>query len=880
MKRFLPFLFVVFFMTINLKSYTQNKISSLLLSRIEKSQKSNQNFPVLIVLSEQLDYKTLNSKFKAKSSNSENRAKTTIRELQKIAKTTQSPVLSFLKKNQKEHPSKIKNITSFWIANIISAEISPDIIYDLQLLDAIKKIDLNERKFIAPKPIKTKADNPNSKDILSGIEAINAPALWKLGYTGRNRIALSFDTGVNFKHPALNKRFLGNHLPMKQCLHSFYNFEYPQDIASSTHGTHTTGTILGLDETTNDTIGIAYNAYWIETDPIVSSEADIRPFTDYMETFEWVLNPDGDTATVSDIPDVVNNSWGISRDHELYECDPIEAQILDAVDAAGIGNIFSAGNEGTNPKTIGMPADISHSLVNVFSVGAISGANPTFPIADFSSCGPTTCYTGDDASLLIKPEVVAPGVNVRSSIGNDDYGTLSGTSMASPHVSGAFLLLKEAFPELPGNEILLALYNSAVDLGDPGEDNTYGKGIIDVYAAFELLSQTHTPKPPVSNKYDIAVKSIANPAVYYTTSDTINPKVVIINKGTTTIKSCTFYYNINNLEEHTFQWTGSIATNEKKNVTLPSINTEDAYNTLNVKLSLDIDTTESDIYNNYFKTSFTKLPEKKTPLFESFNYHTSQQLKGTWAVSNPDFGITWVPDSLLLNDTIINCVKMNYFNYKTRDGQEDILLSPIIDITDMSEINFKFSYSYIRKISHLYKDSLKIYASTNQGETFDYLLFCDGGEHMASYDMDLTHTEFIPTLPEYWKDTLIDISNLTGNASVILKFVSINDNGNNLYIDNVKVYEGEEPTLIKEIQKFETVIYPNPAKTQFILEHNLTNYDNAFVEIYNTIGKLLLKKQIHSNKEIINVSNLENGIYFVRFRGNNCNTTKKIYINK
>ena len=68
--------------------------------------------------------------------------------------------------------------------------------------------------------------------------------------------------------------------------------------------------------------------------------------------------------------------------------------------------------------------------------------------------------------------------------------------MAAPHVSGAILLLKEAFPFLSGEELLWALYLSAVDLGIPGEDNIYGMGMIDVHAAFQHLIQIHTPVDP------------------------------------------------------------------------------------------------------------------------------------------------------------------------------------------------------------------------------------------------------------------------------------------------------------------------------------------------------------------------------------------------
>ena len=69
--------------------------------------------------------------------------------------------------------------------------------------------------------------------------------------------------------------------------------------------------------------------------------------------------------------------------------------------------------------------------------------------------------------------------------------------MAAPHVSGALLLLKEAFPNLSGEALMLALYYTCTDLGIPGEDNNYGMGVISLPAAYEYLIQRgHTPTPP------------------------------------------------------------------------------------------------------------------------------------------------------------------------------------------------------------------------------------------------------------------------------------------------------------------------------------------------------------------------------------------------
>ena len=193
------------------------------------------------------------------------------------------------------------------------------------------------------------------------------------------------------------------------------------------------------------------------------------------------------------MPDAINNSWfdpGVNG-----ECNSAYVNILNAAEAVGIAIVFSAGNDGPNASTITSPKNINTDLVNSFAVGAVNGNSNTFTIAGFSSRGPSIC--GGEESLLIKPEVSAPGQNVRSCELDGSYGLKSGTSMAAPHVAGAIVLLKEAFPTLTGTEIKLALYFTCRDLGTVGEDNTYGMGIIDVLAAFNyLVDQGNEPVEP------------------------------------------------------------------------------------------------------------------------------------------------------------------------------------------------------------------------------------------------------------------------------------------------------------------------------------------------------------------------------------------------
>jgi hypothetical protein len=211
------------------------------------------------------------------------------------------------------------------------------------------------------------------------------------------------------------------------------------------------------------------------------------------------MNPDSNSSTTTDMPDAIGNSW---TDPDITtDCASIYVSTLNALEAAGIAVIFSCGNSGPGTSTITKPKNINTNLVNTFTVGNIDGNSAfPYPIASSSSRGPSLC--GGAGSLLIKPEVVAPGTNVRSSVPGGSYGLLSGTSMACPHVVGAVALLKEVAPNLTGKQILEVIFNTAVQLPVGGtENNNFGKGVIDVWAAYQSLGPmiTHTPVSNTEN---------------------------------------------------------------------------------------------------------------------------------------------------------------------------------------------------------------------------------------------------------------------------------------------------------------------------------------------------------------------------------------------
>jgi len=306
------------------------------------------------------------------------------------------------------------------------------------------------------------ADQAESSAALPwGLAASGAPDLWTLGYSGQGVVVASQDTGVDWQHPALQAQYRGWNEATNTASHPYNWFDAfglddsgPCGAARGSaqipcddwgHGTHTVGTMLGDATGEGQTIlGMAPDATWIGCR---NMRDGIGSPASYAACFEFFLAPypqNGDPMTdgqPEQAPDIINNSWG---------CPPSEDCTADVIDilrpavetarAAGQYVAVSAGNEGPDCSTVMNPAGIYEAS---FSVGAFAQGGA---IAGFSSRGPVTI----DGSGRIKPDISAPGVSVYSTLPNSDYGTSSGTSMASPHVAGAVALLWSAVPSLKG----------------------------------------------------------------------------------------------------------------------------------------------------------------------------------------------------------------------------------------------------------------------------------------------------------------------------------------------------------------------------------------------------------------------------------------------
>ena len=405
---------------------------------------------------------------------------------------------------------------SFWAANMIVATADRSLVESLAARADVARIDSNKPARWIEDPEVANYEvvprSPNVPDTVEwGVLNVNAPSVWALGFNGTGMVVGDLDTGTRWTHIALKPKYRGwngttadHNFNWHDAIHSgggICGANTVEPCDDSGHGTHTAGTTVGDDGAGNQ-IGVAPGAKWIGCRNM--DQGNGMPST-YTECFQFMIAPTdlaGNNANPTLRPHVLNNSWGCPVSEGCVTGAELET-IVNNTQAAGIFVEVSAGNSGPGCSSVtDAPAIYSAS----FSTGAINISNI---LVSFSSRGPSTFYTPN----LLKPNVSAPGSNVRSSYGSGDtvYTNLSGTSMAGPHVVGVVALLWSAHPELVRDiaatkTLLQNTANPGVTVtaqtcgGTPSTqipNNSFGYGRVDALAAVNGVGGP-TPTPGVT----------------------------------------------------------------------------------------------------------------------------------------------------------------------------------------------------------------------------------------------------------------------------------------------------------------------------------------------------------------------------------------------
>jgi serine protease AprX len=407
--------------------------------------------------------------------------------LRKKSQDTQGLILRWLSKRAIEH-------RSFYVVNAILVKGSREIAEALAARSDVSRVEGNPHiQNALPQP-EASDQSPSQLErpetIEAGIAYTHAPDVWALGFRGQGITVAGADSGQRWTHNALKAHYRG-----WDGVTADHDYNWHDSIHDSTgnpcgndspfpcddngHGTHTIGTAVGDDGMGNQ-IGMAPGAKWIGCRNM--NQGDGTPAR-YIECMEWFLAPyplGGGQGDPLRAPDVTSNSW-VCPPSESCSANTLQTAV-EAQAAAGIMMVAGAGNDGPNCSTIMYPPAIYAAS---YTVGALTTG--TDSIASFSSRGPVTV----DGSNRTKPDITAPGTGIRSSYNtaDDAYTSLSGTSMATPHIAGAIALLWCARPSVRHDvfesRVFLntrAHFIPSNQCGTGGQpNNVYGSGRVDLF---------------------------------------------------------------------------------------------------------------------------------------------------------------------------------------------------------------------------------------------------------------------------------------------------------------------------------------------------------------------------------------------------------------
>ncbi|MDF2628635.1 MAG: bacillopeptidase-like protein [Symbiobacteriaceae bacterium] len=692
-----------------------------------------------------------------------------INALKETANNSQRGLLAELDALMKK--GSVTRVDKYWVANLIAVTSTQDVMQQIA-----KRSDVAQILPIGQIKLVSSVGNGVSPTAVSGqggpvamgeagimstewnLDKVGAPAVWSMyGIDGSGTVVASLDTGVEGTHPALQNAYRGlNADGSVDHTYSWFDAVNGQSAPYDDHGhgTHTTGTMVGDDGAGNQ-IGVAPGARWMAAK--ILNAAGNGTDQDIIEAGQWILAPGGDPSKA---PDVVNNSWGGGPGIDDWFRDVVRAWR-----AAGIVPVFAAGNDGPGDGSVSVPGNYPES----FAVGA-TDANDA--LAGFSGRGPSA-YNG-----VMKPEISAPGVNVRSSVPGGGYeGGWNGTSMAAPHVAGTVALLRSANAALTVEEIEQILINSADPLTDSryptAPNNGFGHGLLNAFTAVGMVVDG---VGSVSGRVVTGGDDFVAPVVTHTPVTESYKQLPIDISATASdnvaVSSVQLRFRIPGLS-----WWGTVDMSR----------TEGDHRSATYMGSIPADMTFGDSVEYYIQAmdhagnmkssgsatrphSITLMSGLSLPHTQDFEGSTAGWTHGgendVWEIGTPTSGPGAAHSGSRLAATNLSG------NYP--DASESFLMSPPIDLSGAGP-----------------GTSLAFWQWHALETNFDLGYVLASGDGGATWQM----LDYVTGSSNGWRQKVVDLSSFAGSSSVFVAFYLSSDGSvtqAGWYIDDVELYEDAE----------------------------------------------------------------------------------------
>ena len=347
----------------------------------------------------------------------------------------------------------------FKINNSVLVETKP---YHLNLLQNRKDIlyiSLDREITLPRQIIESERMQTPSEAVSDALKILQIPEVWRsMNLKGQNLRIGILDTGYA-PHPDLDEKVI----EYKDFTHDQTKFD------GHGHGTHCLG-LMAAGNLSGKALGVAPRAKYLVAR--VYDDQGITKLSTILEGLEWIIDPDGDSST-DDGAQIISNSWGNPVKNMASEKPLWDALVH--LKKLGILSVFAAGNEGPSERSINSPGAFPHTI----SAGAI---DRKMQVTRYSSRGPVIW---EDVTYH-KPDFLAPGTHIESTLPEFIYGRKTGTSMSTPLLAGSLALVKQSNPNLPWSEVLQISRQVSLDLENNGPDPSSGWGLFQTYRAAHL----------------------------------------------------------------------------------------------------------------------------------------------------------------------------------------------------------------------------------------------------------------------------------------------------------------------------------------------------------------------------------------------------------
>jgi len=365
-----------------------------------------------------------------------------------------------------------------------------------------------------------------------------------------------------------------------------------------------------------------------------------------------------------------------------------------------------------------------------------------------------------------------------------------------------------------------------------------------------------------SSILDLAIVQLESPS-FITCVGNPTPAVRLRNNGDIAITSFSVSLSLNGGLNTIYNFGNQILPNEELVVNLSPMNLNGGTNQFTISVFDPNGSTDSNPANDSrsYQIAFNTANEV-IPLREKFETPS----KNDWVIIGAPQQTIWSTATTNYNTSLV----YNGFT-NTKIGEEGWLISPILDLSDITTASVFFDISYAKRSTR--NETLRVLA-TKDCEHFTTELFAKSGAALSNLAQE---TSWLPSVSSAWTRQQIILSSFAGEHNVRLAFVATNGNGNNLYLDNIEFFANEDsqPTAVD----FPYSIYgglTSPLKITF----NFDTRQSAFIQVFNTMGQLISESNLTNvlNQTFpIEMPNQGTGIYLIRVQTDTQVSIKKVY---